>query len=211
MILAIFTLFHVLISIVAIVAGVVVVAGMLTAKRRDRWTRVFLATTVATSVTGFLFPVHHFMPSHAVGVISLLVLSIAIFSRYRRHLARLWRPTYVVTATLSLYLNVFVLIVQLFMKVPALKSLAPTQSELQGDAIVGSWALLCHHRFRTDQVSQGSARRCSDACVPVIEAILDAMQSSSDAMIVDPAGSLLRYRRRVKSRGLRNSKRCRHW
>lgn len=160
MILVIFTLFHVLISIVAIVAGVVVVAGMLTAKRRDRWTRVFLATTVATSVTGFLFPVHRFMPSHAVGVISLLVLSMAIFSRYRRHLSRLWRPTYVVTATLSLYLNVFVLIVQLFMKVPALKSLAPTQSELPFKLtqliVLGLFAVLTAFeliRFRVRQPS----------------------------------------------------------
>jgi hypothetical protein len=124
-----FTLFHVLISVVAILTGIVVVAGMLAAKPCDVWTKIFLATTVATSVTGFLFPVHHFMPSHAVGVLSLLVLSIAIFSRYRRRLFSYWRPTYVVTATLSLYLNVFVLIVQLFMKVPALKSLAPTGSE----------------------------------------------------------------------------------
>lgn len=129
MILQTFTQFHVLISIVAILTGVVAVAGMLAAKPCEVWTRVFLATTVATSATGFLFPVHHFMPSHAVGIMSLLVLSIAIFSRYRRHLSRYWRPTYVVTATLSLYLNVFVLIVQLFMKIPALRSLAPTGSE----------------------------------------------------------------------------------
>ena len=129
MILSTFTLFHVLISIVAILTGFVVVAGMLAAKPFERWTRVFLATTVATSVTGFLFPVHHFMPSHGVGIVSLLVLSVAIFARYRRHLSGYWRPTFVVTATLALYLNIFVLVVQAFLKVPALKSLAPTQSE----------------------------------------------------------------------------------
>jgi hypothetical protein len=129
MILTTFTLFHTAISLIAILTGFVTVAGMLVGNPMERWTRVFLATTVATSVTGFLFPVHHFMPSHAVGIVSLVLLATAIFARYRRQLLGYWRQTYVVTATLSLYLNVFVLIVQAFGKVPALKSLAPTQSE----------------------------------------------------------------------------------
>lgn len=129
MILATFTIFHVLISLVAIASGFVVVWAMLTARNLDGWTWIFLTTTVATSVTGYFFPVHRLMPSHVVGFVSLIVLSIAIFARYRRHLAGHWQTTYAITATIALYLNFFVLIFQLFTKVPVLKSLAPTQSE----------------------------------------------------------------------------------
>lgn len=127
--LAAFTIFHVVLSLVGIFSGFVVMFGLLTARRLDGWTALFLATTVATSVTGFLFPVHHFMPSHGVGIVSLLVLSIAIFAFYGRHLVRSWRWIYVVTAMISLYLNFFVLVVQSFLKVPALNALAPTQTE----------------------------------------------------------------------------------
>jgi hypothetical protein len=127
--LTLFTLFHVAISLVGIFSGMVVAFGFLTARRFDGWTAIFLATTVATSVTGFLFPVHHFMPSHGVGIVSLLVLPVAIFARYRGHLDGAWRWIYVVSAMLALYLNVFVLVVQAFLKVPALKSIAPTQAE----------------------------------------------------------------------------------
>lgn len=129
MILGAFTFLHVLISLVAIGSGFVVVYGLLASKRLDGWTSAFLWTTVATSVTGFMFPVHHFMPSHAVGILSLIALTLAILARYRHHLAGHWRGTYVITAVIALYFNVFVLIVQLFEKVPALKALAPTQSE----------------------------------------------------------------------------------
>jgi len=124
-----FTLVHVLLSLIGIFSGFVVVFGLLAAKRLDGWTTLFLASTVLTSVTGFLFPFHGFLPSHGVGILSLLALAIAIFARYGRHLAGLWRRTYVITAVIALYLNVFVLIVQLFQKVPALKAIAPTQSE----------------------------------------------------------------------------------
>ena len=127
--LTIFTLFHVAISLAGIVSGFVVAYGLLTARRFDGWTAIFLTTTVTTSVTGYFFPVDHFMPSHAVGIVSLLVLGIAIVARYRRHLVGSWRSIYVVSAMIALYLNVFVLIVQSFAKVPALKALAPTQSE----------------------------------------------------------------------------------
>ena len=129
MVLQTFTLAHVLISLVGIVSGGVVALGLLRARRLDGCTAVFLATTVATSVTGFLFPFERFLPSHAVGIVSLLVLPVAYFARYRRRLAGPWRPAYVVAAMLALYLNVFVLVVQAFQKVPALKALAPTQSE----------------------------------------------------------------------------------
>jgi hypothetical protein len=129
MILSAFTLFHVVLSLVGIGSGFVVVYGLLTSKRFDGWTGLFLTTTVATSVTGFRFPVHRFLPSHGVGIISLIVLTIAILARYRFGLEGGWRRTYVITAVIALYLNVFVLIVQLFLKVSALKELAPTQSE----------------------------------------------------------------------------------
>ncbi len=124
-----FTLVHVLISLIGIVSGFVVVSGLLTAKRLDGWTSVFLATTAATSVTGFGFPFERLLPSHIVGLISLVVLAVATFARYSGHLRGAWRSIYVVGAVLALYLNVFVLFVQLFQKVPALKALAPTQSE----------------------------------------------------------------------------------
>jgi hypothetical protein len=123
------TFVHVVLSLIGIFSGFVVVFGMLTAKRLDGWTALFLATTVATSVTGFLFPFHGFLPSHVLGILSLLVLPVAIVARYGRQLAGGWRRTYVITAMIALYLNVFVLIAQLFMKVPALKAMAPTQSE----------------------------------------------------------------------------------
>ncbi|HEY1860635.1 MAG TPA: hypothetical protein VGG61_09795 [Gemmataceae bacterium] len=124
-----FTFVHVVISLVGIGSGLVVVYGFLTAKRLDVWTGIFLATTVLTSVTGFLLPFEHFMPSHAVGILSLVVLAVAILARYTLHLAGVWRPIYVVSAVIAFYLNVFVLIAQLFQKVPALKEMAPTQSE----------------------------------------------------------------------------------
>ena len=123
------TLVHVLISLVGILTGFVVVFAMIDGKQRNGWTTWFLWTTVATSVTGYFFPVHKILPSHIVGAISLAVLAIAIFALYKRHLTGGWRRTYVISAVAALYFNVFVLVVQLFMKVPALKAMAPTQSE----------------------------------------------------------------------------------
>jgi hypothetical protein len=114
-----FTFVHVVLSLIGIFSGFVVAFGLLAAKRLDGWNALFLASTVLTSVTGFLFPFHGFLPSHGVGIISLLVLVVAIFARYGRHLTSAWRATYVVTAMIALYLNVFVLVVQAFLKVPA--------------------------------------------------------------------------------------------
>jgi len=124
-----FTFFHVLLSLIGIFSGVVVVFGLITAKRLDGWTLVFLVTTLATSVTGFMFPFHKLLPSHILGAMSIVLLAFAIYGRYARHLANGWRLTYVITAVISFYFNVFVLIAQLFEKVPALHALAPTQSE----------------------------------------------------------------------------------
>jgi hypothetical protein len=124
-----FTLVHVVLSLIGILSGFVVVAGLLAAKRLDGWTALFVGSTVLTSVTGFFFPFHRFLPSHGVGILSLVVLAIAIVARYAFQLAGAWRRIYVVTAMVALCFNVFVLVVQLFLKVPALKTMAPTQSE----------------------------------------------------------------------------------
>jgi len=125
----IFTFVHIVLSLLGILSGFVVVLGLLTAKRLNGWTALFLATTLATSVTGFMFPFHKFLPSHGVGIASLIALAVAIFALYGRGLAGAWRRAYVVSAMIALYLNIFVLIVQLFTKVPGLKAMAPTQSE----------------------------------------------------------------------------------
>ena len=126
---ATYTFIHVVISLVGIFSGFVVLFGLLPSKRLDGWTALFMVTTVATSVTGYAFPTEHLMPSQVVGASSLVVLTVAIIARYGRHLAGAWRKTYVITAAIALYLNVFVAIVQAFVKVPALKALAPTQHE----------------------------------------------------------------------------------
>jgi len=124
-----FTLVHVVLSLLGIGSGFLVLGAMLAGRRLAGWTELFVATTIATSVTGFGFPFVKVLPSHVVGVISLVVLAVAIVALYFRRLAGRWRPTYVVTAVLALYLNVVVLIVQTFLKVPALNEVAPTQSE----------------------------------------------------------------------------------
>jgi hypothetical protein len=124
-----FTTLHVIISLIGIGSGLVVLAAMLGSRDEPFWTALFLATTVLTSVTGFLFPFHQVLPSHIVGGISLVVLAIALLALYRQHLAGAWRWIYVVTAVLALYLNCFVLVAQGFQKVGFLQRLAPTQSE----------------------------------------------------------------------------------
>ena len=124
-----YTFVHVLISLVGIGSGFVVLFGLLTGRRLDGWTALFLASTVATSVTGFGFPFDHLLPSHKVGIVSLVVLAVAILARYPLRLAGPWRRVYVVCAALALYLNVFVLVVQAFLKVPFLKAMAPKQTE----------------------------------------------------------------------------------
>jgi len=124
-----FTFVHVLISLVAIASGVVVGLGLVGGKRMDGLTALFLTTTVLTSVTGFLFPYKGVTPGIIVGIISMVMLAIAIYARYPKQMAGGWRKTYVITAMIALWLNVFVLLVQSFEKVPALHALAPTQKE----------------------------------------------------------------------------------
>lgn len=125
-----FTFFHVVLSLVGIFSGFIVVVGLMVGKRLDLWTLIFLASTVLTSATGFLFPVERFLPSHAVGILSLVLLLAAILALYVFHLAGVWGRIYAASAVSALYLNVFVLIAQSFQKVPALHAAAPTQSEL---------------------------------------------------------------------------------
>jgi hypothetical protein len=129
MILSIFTLVHVVISLIGIGTGLIVMAGFLAEKQLPGWAAWFLWTTLLTSVTGYFFPFRGFKPSYVVGALSLVFLALAFFAQYKRQLAGGWRKTYVISAMIALYLNVFVLIAQLFEKVPALKALAPTQSE----------------------------------------------------------------------------------
>ena len=117
------------ICLIGIVSGLVAISGLLKAKTPGRWTQVFLATTAATSITGFLFPFHGVTPAQVLGVLSLIALIIASLSIYRYHSQGIWRRTFAITAVMALYFNVFVLVVQLFRRVPALNAMAPTQSE----------------------------------------------------------------------------------
>ena len=120
-----FTMVHVIISLIAIAAGLVVMFGLLGSKSMPGLTAIFLAFTILTSVTGFLFPFEKLLPSHIIGIISLVLLAIACLALYGMKLAGVWRPVYIVTAMISLYFNVFVLVIQSFIKVPALAALAP--------------------------------------------------------------------------------------
>ena len=126
---ATFTQLHVIISLIGIGAGLLVMYGLIKGKRFDGATAIFLLTTVLTSTTGFAFPNEHVTPGMIVGGISLVVLALAIVGRYVFHLGGPWRSIYVITAMIALYLNCFVLVVQLFEKVPALRAAAPTQKE----------------------------------------------------------------------------------
>ena len=121
--------FHVLISLAGVASGFVVLFGLFGGRRLDTWTSWFLWTTVLTSVTGYFLPADRILPSHIVGAISLVLLAAAIVARYPKAMQGRWRTVYVVGAVASLYLNVFVLIVQLFRRVPPLQALAPTQTE----------------------------------------------------------------------------------
>jgi hypothetical protein len=126
---AAFTALHVALSLIGIAAGFIVILGMINGRWLSRWNAVFLATTALTSLTGFLFPFKGVTPGIVVGILSILVLILAAVALYSGRLTGAWRGTYVISAVLALYFNFFVFIVQSFEKVPALKNLAPTQSE----------------------------------------------------------------------------------
>lgn len=127
--LAVLTATHTGISLVGIASGLVVLAAMLQGRDIPRWTVLFLATTILTSVTGFFFPFTHLLPSHVVGSISLVVLAVVLWARYGRVEQGRWAAVFVIGSVLALWLNVFVLVAQLFAKVPPLHALAPTQTE----------------------------------------------------------------------------------
>jgi len=120
-----FTMLHVIISLVGIVSGLIVLFGLLGSSRMPGWTALFLLTTILTSVTGFGFPFTVLLPSHMIGILSLVLLAIACLALYGMKLSGAWRWIYAVTAMIALYLNIFVLIIQSFLKIPALTALAP--------------------------------------------------------------------------------------
>jgi len=124
-----FTLFHVMLSLAGIFSGFIVLGGLLTAQRLSGWTHWFVWTTLATTVSGFAFPFNGFTPAIATGIVSSGVLALLLVALYVKKLAGGWLRTYVITAVISLYLNTFVLVVQLFLKVPALNALAPKGNE----------------------------------------------------------------------------------
>jgi hypothetical protein len=124
-----FTFVHTVISLVALVSGIVVVIGLAGGRLLPLWTALYLATAVATSLTGFGFPFDHFLPSHWVGAISLVLLAIVIAARYVFDLAGAWRWLFAIGVAITAYLDAFVAVVQAFQKVPALHALAPTQAE----------------------------------------------------------------------------------
>ena len=158
------TFVHVLLSLIGIFSGLVVAFGLIAGKQRDGWTALFLTTTVATSLTGFLFPISKVTPGIVVGILSLIVLAVAILARYTLRLAGAWRKAYVITAMIALYFNCFVLVVQSFEKVPALNALAPTQSEppfaiAQGVVLVLFIAMtvLAVKNFRAEPLTRSAA------------------------------------------------------
>jgi hypothetical protein len=121
------TLVHVIISLIGIASGFIVIFGMFAGKRLDGWTAVFLVFTILTSVTGFVFfPFEKVTPGIILGVLSLILLAVAVYARYPAKMTGGWRSAYVVTAILAQWFNVFVLIAQIFQKIPAAKTLAPT-------------------------------------------------------------------------------------
>ena len=153
--LATYTTIHTALSLVALASGIILVIGLIGSKPLPAWNALFLVTAVATSATGFGFPFTGFLPSHGVAAVALVVLALTIFAYYLFGLAGFWRPIYVVGVVVSLYFDVFVAIVQAFMKIPALTALAPTGSEppfaaAQGAALVifvilAVWAAIRFH------------------------------------------------------------------
>jgi hypothetical protein len=121
-----FTTLHVIISLIAIVSGLSVMFGLLGSNRRPGLTATFLLFTILTSATGFLFPFDKLLPSHMIGIVSLVLLTIACFALYAMNLSGAWRWIYVLTALIALYLNVFVLVIQSFLKLTPLHALAPS-------------------------------------------------------------------------------------
>jgi hypothetical protein len=167
------TLLHTVISMVAIAAGLVVVGGLIAGVRIDGWTEIFLVTTALTSITGFFFPFAQLLASHWIGIISLLILPFVIAARYWKHLGGVWRGTYVVGTVIVLYLNFFVLLVQLFRRTPALIVAAPKQTEppfvltqLLMLALFAWLGFAAFRRFRPQEVVTARQATAPAAAVP---------------------------------------------
>lgn len=161
--LAAFTALHVGLSLIGIASGFVVLFGMIAAQKLPGITALFLVTTMLTSVTGFMFPYKGFTPGIGIGALSMIVLLVALIARYPCRLRGRWRGIWVVTAALALYFNFFVLIVQSFEKIPALKALAPTQTEMPfkvtqliGLVLFAVLTAIAFYRFRLGLTQTGS-------------------------------------------------------
>ena len=137
-----FTLVHVIISLIGIVSGFIVLFGLFGSHRLPGMTALFLITTILTSVTGFLFPFEKLLPSHMVGIVSLIVLAIACFALYVMKLSGAWRWIYTLTAMIALYLNVFVLVIQSFLKIGPLHALAPSVPPSEPPFVVAQGVVL---------------------------------------------------------------------
>jgi hypothetical protein len=174
-----FTLLHVVISLVAIAAGFVVMFGLLGSNRMSGMTALFLAMTIVTTATGFLFPFRKLFPSHMIGMLSLPLLAIAVFALYGQRLSGAWRWIYVVTAMLSLYLNVFILVIQSFLTIPALRALAPDLPLAQPPFIITQVIVLLFfilvivgavRRFRPTVGNEGPRQNLEQAIEPTAPA-----------------------------------------
>lgn len=121
--------FHTWLSLIAIAVGAVVLRGLLDGRPPSLATNIFLVTAILTSVTGYLIPAPHLLPSHIVGAVALIVLAVALYARHARHFAGVWAPVYAASLVISEYLLIFVGIAQIFQKVPSARALAPTGSE----------------------------------------------------------------------------------
>ena len=137
-----FTMVHVIISLIGIVSGFIVLFGLFGSHRLPGMTALFLITTILTSVTGFLFPFDKLLPSHMVGIVSLIVLAIACFALYVMKLSGPWRWIYTLTAMIALYLNVFVLVIQSFLKIGPLHALAPSVPPSEPPFVVAQGVVL---------------------------------------------------------------------
>lgn len=124
-----FTLFHTLLSVVGIFAGLVLAGGLISGKRLDGWSALFLVTTLLTNITGFGFPFTVLLPGHIIGALSLVILPFVLYARYGKHLEGKWNTVYVIGVMVTLWFNAFILVVQLFKRLPGLIASAPTQKE----------------------------------------------------------------------------------
>jgi hypothetical protein len=162
---AAFTQLHVVLSLIGIASGLVTMAGLAARNALHRWTALFLASTGATVITGFLFPFVRFRPAHVFGALTTVALTLAILGRYRHHMEGGWRRTFIFSSAFGLYLNSFIAVVQAFQKIPALHAMAPTRSDAPFVAAQVSVLILCaglgvaaSRAFVAGSLARGNAR-----------------------------------------------------